>query len=104
MNNNCLLVTDPNLILIRTVNYYEKYFDNYDDGDNKDFLQRAVVIIMNCLLKNKSRDVLLQMVDFLMAKYFSCSNRQCTDKDIKINSILSILHTSVLALEGIVPR
>lgn len=67
-------------------------------------MQRAVVIIMNCLIGNKSREVLLQMVDFLMGKYYNFSNRKCSDQDIKINAILAVLHTTVLALEGVVPR
>lgn len=44
------------------------------------------------------------MVDFLMGKYFSFSNRNSSDKEIKVTSVLSILHTSILALEGVVPR
>ncbi len=67
-------------------------------------MQRSVVIIMNCLIKNKSREVLLHMVDFLMGKYYNLSNRKSSDQEIKINAILAILHTTVLALEGVVPR
>lgn len=59
---------------------------------------------MNCIIRVRSRDVLLQMVDFLIAKYYIVKDQIGGDIDIKINSIVSILHTSIMAMENTIPK
>jgi hypothetical protein len=104
VENHYALLADPNLLFTKIVYFYDKYITNFHDK-NKDFADRAIVIIMNCIVKLKNRDVIHEMLDFLMKKYYSFYNEpHLSDRKIRLTSIISIIHTCVLALENTVPK
>lgn len=104
MSRDCVLVADPKLLLIRIVAYMEKYLEQHE-GNNKDCLQKTIVIVMNCIMRTGDRDVLLQMVDFLMGKYYYFYDQQnIPDQVIRLGAVMGVLHTAVLALENTIPK
>ena len=45
--------------------------DSFEKEKEKDNREKAVIIIMNCLMKNKDRSVATHLIEFLMKKYHS---------------------------------
>jgi len=60
LDGNCILIVNPQLLLIKIVSFAENYLKNYE-GDNKEYLQKVVVIIMNLLIKLNDKDVVTHM-------------------------------------------
>lgn len=59
---------------------------------------------MNCLTKLKSREVIIYMMDFLINKYYFFYSRDVVDQKVRLCSVLSLVHTCVLALESTIPQ
>lgn len=59
---------------------------------------------MNCLVKLKNREVILFMIDFLVPKYYFYYDSKVQDKQVRLSSIASIIHTCILALENMIPK
>lgn len=59
---------------------------------------------MNCLIKIQNREVVLQMLDFLMGKYYYFYEKQVIDQDLRLISLSSVIHTCILALENTIPK
>lgn len=100
---NSVLLSDPSILLTKLVNFYEQMLDNFD-GPNKDYSEKVVISIMNCLMKIRARETLIFMIEFLITKYQYFYQRNTPDLEIILQSILSIMNTSVLALENTVPK
>lgn len=104
MDNNCILIIEPGILLIKTVKLAERYLQNFD-GDNKEYLQKVVIIIMNCLIKIKNREVVTQMTEFLIGQYYLYLGQpNLIDVDLRLMSIVALIHTSVMALENSIPK
>ena len=59
---------------------------------------------MNCLMKMKSRETIIYMIDFLISKYQFFYQQNIPDIEIILQSIMSVMNTDVLALENTVPK
>lgn len=55
---------------------------------------------MNCIMKKKDHVLATFLIDFLIDKYYLICKKQHVDTEIMIESILAVMHTSILALEG----
>lgn len=55
-------------------------------------------------MRIRARDVPINMIDFLIGKYEYFFHKNVPDLEIILQSILAVMHTSVLALESTVPR
>ena len=68
IESTCVLLTETSILLTRIVGWYEQFLENFE-GPCKDYTEKCVLIIMNCLIKMKNREVILQMMEFLINKY-----------------------------------
>jgi hypothetical protein len=59
---------------------------------------------MNCLMKSRNRGIGIELILFLTKKYFSIVEINHVDKEMMLESILAVLHTAILTLEGTVPN
>ena len=59
---------------------------------------------MNCLMKMKSRETIIYMIDFLISKYQFFYQQNIPDIEIILQSVMSVMNTAVLALENTVPK
>lgn len=59
------------ILLQPMVTYFEMKLDSFEKEKEKDNREKAVIIIMNCLMKNKDRSVATHLIEFLMKKYHS---------------------------------
>lgn len=104
MEADCCLLTDASILLTKIVNFYEQFLDNFE-GPCKDYTEKSILIIMNCLVKLRNREVILFMIEFLMNKYYFFYDRpNVTDQRIRLSCVASIIHTSILALENMIPQ
>lgn len=104
LDYNSVFVTDPSVLLTKMVNLYDRYITNFSKGD-KDLTDRSIVIIMNCITKLRMRDVLIHLSDFLLSKYYEFyNNTNLSDQKVRLASVISLLHTCVLAFENCIPR
>lgn len=58
MDSQCVLLTDPGILLTKIVDYYDKYI-TYFQNESKDLADRAIIVIMNCIVKIKNKDVIM---------------------------------------------
>lgn len=98
-----MLLVETEILLTRIVNCYEQFLENYE-GPCKDYTEKCVLVIMNCLIKMKNRQVILQMMEFLINKYENYYKRDVSDQRVRLCSLASILHTCILALENMIPQ
>lgn len=103
VSSDSVLLSDPSILLTKLVNFYEQMLDNFD-GPNKDYTEKVIISIMNCLMKIRARETLIFMIEFLINKYQYFFQRNVPDLEIILQSILSIMNTSVLAMENTVPK
>lgn len=77
--------------------------DNYE-GPCKDYTEKCLLVIMNCLIKLKNREVILYMMEFLMNKYYFYYEREVSDQKVRLCSVTALLHTCILAMESTIPQ
>ena len=99
-NEQSLIGSEPMILLQPMVAYFEMKLDEFQKEKEKDNREKAVIIIMNCLMKSKDRQVATHLIEFLMKKYYSIYEINHEDVKLMIESILAIMHTAILALEG----
>ena len=63
-----IILSDASILLSKLVFFYEKMLENFH-GHNKEFSEKCVLSIMNCLIRVQSRETILLMTNFLISKY-----------------------------------
>lgn len=99
-NDQSPLASEPSILLQPMVSYFNNQLENFEKEKEKDNREKAVIIIMNCLMKSKDRKIASHLITFLMDRYHEVCNYNHLDREMMIESILAIMHTAILALEG----
>lgn len=100
---NSLVLSDPETLLTPLVNYFEQMLNNFE-GQNKEYSEKVLISIMNCIMKIRVRETLVFMVEFLINKYEELYSQNHPDIEIMLQHVISVMHTSILALESTVPK
>ena len=67
--------------------------------------EKTISIIMNIVMHTNKRDVIVQLIDFMIDEYYKVSrSNHMGDTHFLIEQILSVLHTSILAHKNAVPN
>jgi hypothetical protein len=57
-----VISTDPMLLLQPMVNYFEIQLDRFQKDKERENREKAVIIIMNCLMKNRNKNIGIQLI------------------------------------------
>lgn len=63
-------------------------------------------MIMNLVMNTNKRDIILQLIEFMIDKYYEVINADSPnhDKFYVIEQVLSVLHTAILAHKNSIPN
>lgn len=59
---------------------------------------------MNIVMNTNKRDVIVQLIDFMIDQYYQITNQVISNPEILIEQTLSVLHTAILAHKNAVPN
>lgn len=66
--------------------------------------EKLTAIIMNIVMNTNKRDVIVQLIEFMIEEYYKVNNSNMTDINFLVEQIISVLHTSILAHKNAIPN
>lgn len=94
-NLSSQVVVEPDAILQRLIVIFT---ENLNRNANKEANEKIIGIIMNIVMTTKKRAVIFMLLSHLAGLYTHYSNAKIRDQEIVLSQILTIVHTTVLAM------
>lgn len=94
---------DPNILLTKVVKYYTENMLKLHT-EQSEINEKLTTIIMNIMINTNKRDVIVQLIDFMIEEYYKIVGMTIPNSEFLIEQILSVLHTSILAHKNAVPN
>lgn len=67
--------------------------------------ERLTNIIMNIVMNTNKRDVIVQLIEFMIEEYYKVHNNpRLSDISFLVEQIISVLHTSILSHKDAIPN
>lgn len=67
--------------------------------------EKLISIIMNIVMNTNKRDVIVQLIEFMIEEYYKVNNNpRFTDIGFLVEQILSVLHTAILSHKNAIPN
>lgn len=66
--------------------------------------EKLLIIVMNIVMTMNKRDIIIQLIDFMIDEYYKISNLKVNNFHFLIEQILGVLHTCILSLKNSIPN
>lgn len=72
-------------------------------SDSKEVNEKIIILIMNTIMNCNRKEIINDLIIFTVDQYHVIFKSNVADKQIVLESILTIIHTCVLALSKTIP-
>lgn len=88
-------MSDPDKVLQSLIAIFT---GNITQGGNKEGNEKVIGLIMNMIMATNKRTVIVMLLTHLGGLYTQCCSAKVRDQEIILGQILTIIHTTVLAM------
>ncbi len=89
------IATEPKAYLTELVGMFEGAIQK---NVNKETIEKLIIIIMNIIISTTNTAIVNELISHLLQRYHFYSATNISDKPIVLESIISLIHTCLLAI------